>query len=80
MIGERMGSPQFREISAVCTNPDFVGRGLARRLLVFRGNDLLDRGLTAILHVSPQNARAVKLYEQNGWRTRREMPFWRWSR
>jgi ribosomal protein S18 acetylase RimI-like enzyme len=80
MIGERMGSPSFREISAVCAHPDFAGRGLARRLLVFLGNDLLASGLTAMLHVSPQNSRAVKLYEQNGWRVRREMPFWKVSR
>ena len=76
MIGERMGMPGFREISAVCTHPDFTGRGLARRLLAFLGNDLLAAGQLPFLHVSPKNARAVSLYEQNGWRTRVELPFW----
>jgi len=76
MIGERMGMPGFREISAVCTHPDFLGRGLARRLLAFLANDILAQGSTPFLHVSPKNDRARKLYEQNGWRTRCEMPFW----
>jgi ribosomal protein S18 acetylase RimI-like enzyme len=75
MIGERMGMPGFREISAVCTHPDFVGRGLARRLLAFLGNDIARAGATPFLHVSPGNARAVQLYAQNGYRLRREIPF-----
>jgi len=76
MIGERMGAPGFREISAVCTHPDFTGRGYARRLLVFLTNDNLERGATPFLHVSSLNERAIALYEQNGYHTRREVPFW----
>lgn len=76
MIGERMGMPGFREISAVCTHPDLVGRGLARHLLAFLGNDLFARGSTPFLHVSPANLRALRLYEQNGYRTRLLVPFW----
>jgi ribosomal protein S18 acetylase RimI-like enzyme len=77
MIGERMGMPGAREISAVCTHPESVGRGLARRLLAFLGNELLARGELPFLHVSPSNARALKLYEANGWRVRKQLPFWR---
>lgn len=76
MIGERMGAPGFREISAVCTHPDSTGRGYARRLLVFLTNDNLEQGATPFLHVSPRNERAIALYEQNGYRTRREVAFW----
>jgi ribosomal protein S18 acetylase RimI-like enzyme len=76
MIGERMGMPGLRELSAVCTHPDFTGRGLARRLLAYLGNDLLARGTTPFLHVSPDNLRARRLYEQNGYRTRRTLAFW----
>jgi predicted GNAT family acetyltransferase len=70
MIGERMGMPGYREISAVCTHPDFTGRGLARRLLAFLARDIAVRGDTPFLHVSPANQRAVRLYEQNGFSTR----------
>ena len=73
MIGERMGFPGYREISAVCTHPDFVGRGLARRLLAHLGADIAARGDRPFLHVSPNNTRAVALYEQNGYRVRREL-------
>lgn len=76
MIGERMSVPGFREVSAVCTHPDFGGRGLARRLLAFLTNDILRRGETPFLHVSPQNQRAKGLYEQSGYATRTAIAFW----
>jgi predicted GNAT family acetyltransferase len=80
MAGERMGMPGFREISAVCTHPDFLGRGLARQLVAFLGNDIFAGGSTPFLHVSPQNERAKRLYEQNGYRVRKEMPFASYTR
>lgn len=75
MAGERMGMPGRREISAVCAHPDFAGRGLARRLLQFLTGDIAARGATPFLHVSPDNTRAIRLYEQNGFRIRTRMPF-----
>jgi predicted GNAT family acetyltransferase len=53
-----------------------VGCGLARRLLAFLSLDLVARGVTPFLHVSPGNLRALRLYEQAGWRTRAMIPFW----
>jgi GNAT superfamily N-acetyltransferase len=76
MIGERMAMPGLREISAVCTHPACVGRGLARRLLAHASNAMLERGETPFLHVSPTNERAVQLYEQNGYRRRIDVPFY----
>lgn len=76
MAGERMGMPGFREISAVCTYPEMAGRGFARQLLTYLANDILARGATPFLHVSPDNTRARSLYEQNGWRVRATLPFW----
>ncbi len=75
MLGERMGFPGFREISAVCTHPDRVGRGLARQLLVHESNDLFAGGTTPFLHLGRQNTRARRLYEQNGYRVRTEIAF-----
>ncbi len=76
MLGERMGFPGYREISAVCTHPDHVGRGLARQLLAHETGRLFAEGTTPFLHVSPKNERAVRLYEQNHFRTRTAVPFW----
>jgi predicted GNAT family acetyltransferase len=76
MIGERLGMDAFQEISAVCTDPDFNGRGYARRLLAFISNDNLERKRLPFLHVSHENERALLMYEQMGYRIRRDIPFW----
>jgi len=76
MIGERMGSAASREISAVCTHPDFLGHGYARRLMAMLTNDLLAKGVRPFLHVSHENTRAKSMYERIGFRTRRDIGFW----
>lgn len=80
MIGERLGTHDFREMSAICTHPDFTGRGYARRLTAWLGNDTLVRGAVPFLHVSYENPRAKALYERMGYRLRRDIPFWSLSR
>jgi GNAT superfamily N-acetyltransferase len=61
MIGERLGTDTTREISAVCTHPDFLGRGYARRLLATLSNDILKRGsLPFRLALHPATATATR--------------------
>jgi ribosomal protein S18 acetylase RimI-like enzyme len=76
MIGERLGTDACQEMSAICTHPDFNGRGYARRLTALLTNDVLARGLTPFLHVSHANSRAKQLYEQLGYSHRRDIGFW----
>jgi GNAT superfamily N-acetyltransferase len=76
MIGERLGTHDRTEVSAVCTHPDFNGRGYARQLLAMLSNDLHARGQAPFLHVSHENPRAIELYERNGYGLRRDIPFW----
>ncbi|MFK3651534.1 GNAT family N-acetyltransferase [Lysobacter enzymogenes] len=76
MAGERMGMDGYTELSAICTHPDFLGRGHARRLLAFLANDNHARGRIPFLHVSHENPRAVELYLRNGFELRRDIPFW----
>jgi ribosomal protein S18 acetylase RimI-like enzyme len=76
IVGERLGMDTLQEISAVCTHPDFNGRGHARRLLALLSNDNLERGRLPFLHVSHANRRAKRLYEQMGYRLRRDIGFW----
>lgn len=76
MAGERMGMDGYTELSAICTHPDFLGRGHARRLLAFLANDNHARGRIPFLHVSHENPRAVELYLRNGFELRRDVPFW----
>jgi GNAT superfamily N-acetyltransferase len=75
MIGERLGTHDAREMSAICTHPDFLGRGLARRLTAFLTNRTLQEGEQPFLHVAYANARAKALYERMGYRLRRDIPF-----
>ncbi|QNP39994.1 GNAT family N-acetyltransferase [Lysobacter solisilvae (ex Woo and Kim 2020)] len=76
IIGERLGTDTHTEMSAICTHPDFLGRGYARRLTAMLTNDTLARGRVPFLHVSHENARAKQLYEQIGFRHRRDIGFW----
>ena len=76
IIGERLGSPATREMSAICTHPDFLGRGYARRLTAFLTNTTLQDGRQSFLHVAYSNARAKALYEAMGYRLRQDIKFW----
>jgi len=76
MAGERLGTHRSREMSAICTHPDFNGHGYARRLTARLGNDTLASGRLPFLHVSPANTRAKALYERLGYRLRRAVPLW----
>ncbi len=76
MAGERMGWDTHQEISAICTHPDFKGRGYARRLTAMLSNDNLERGRTPFLHASHENPRALRMYEQLGYVYRPDIGFW----
>lgn len=76
MIGERLGTGAHQELSAICTHPDYLGRGYARRLTAMLSNDILQQGRLPFLHVSYENLRAKQMYEQLGYRVRIDIPFW----
>ncbi len=80
MAGERMYLTGYREISAVCTHPDFLGRGHASLLVKQLVNDTLNRDEIPFLHVSSKNVRAKSLYERLGFVTRCLIPLWRIQR
>jgi ribosomal protein S18 acetylase RimI-like enzyme len=75
MIGERLGAEGAREMSAICTHPDFLGRGYARRLTAMLTNRNLSEGQLPYLHVAYSNGRALQLYRQMGYRKRADLPF-----
>ncbi|HEV3059403.1 MAG TPA: GNAT family N-acetyltransferase [Vicinamibacterales bacterium] len=69
MAGERLKSSTFAEISAVCTHPDFRGRGYARDLVTFLAARILAAGKTPFLHVKSENG-AKAVYQKIGFRLR----------
>ncbi|MDM0112307.1 GNAT family N-acetyltransferase [Variovorax sp. J22R133] len=73
MAGERMAARGLREISGVCTHPDFQGRGLARRLVEKLIRLELARGETPFLHVMQDNSHARRIYERMGFRHHQEV-------
>lgn len=77
MIGTRAGDGRCREVSAICTEPEFSGRGLARRLTAWLTNNLIDQGILPFLHVSHQNERAKLIYQALGYRLRCDVGLWK---
>ncbi|OLZ70264.1 GNAT family N-acetyltransferase [Streptomyces sp. IMTB 2501] len=71
MAGERLRLPGWTEISAVCTDPDHRGRGLATRLVRAVAWGIRERGDTPFLHAAADNTRAIRLYESIGFTLRR---------
>jgi predicted GNAT family acetyltransferase len=72
MAGERLQSTVFTEISAVCTHPEFRGRGYARNLTTFLAAQILAVGKTPFLHVKSENG-AKAVYQNIGFRLRTAM-------
>ncbi|MDC7684089.1 GNAT family N-acetyltransferase [Asticcacaulis sp. BYS171W] len=73
MAGERMRVPGFAEISAVCTHPDFRGRGYAAGLMRRVMQRIAARGDVPFLHTYPDNDAAITLYKGLGFEYRVSM-------
>jgi predicted GNAT family acetyltransferase len=66
MAGERFRPPGYVEISAVCTDPAYRGRGLATRLIRAVAAGIQRTGNRPFLHASATNTNAIRLYETLG--------------
>ncbi len=75
MAGERLRPPGWSEISAVCTDPAFRGKGLATRLTLAVAAAITARGEKPFLHAAADNVTAIRLYESLGFRLRRPATF-----
>lgn len=69
MAGERLRAPGWVEVSAVCTDADYRGRGFAARLVTAVVEHVHASGDRAFLHVVEGNP-ARKVYERLGFRVR----------
>jgi ribosomal protein S18 acetylase RimI-like enzyme len=66
MAGQRLHPLKYTEVSAVCTHPDYLGRGYAAALIVHQLNLICAQGQVPFLHVRADNERAISLYERLG--------------
>jgi ribosomal protein S18 acetylase RimI-like enzyme len=80
MAGERLHAPGFHEISAVCTHPDFRGRGLGAALMRKVGERMIAEGDQPFLHTYASNATAIALYSKLGFTVRAEITHAVWKR
>ncbi|MQY23895.1 GNAT family N-acetyltransferase [Nocardia macrotermitis] len=71
MAGERMHPPGWTEISAVCTDAEFRGRGIATRLIRAVGAGIRARGDLPFLHALAANTTAIDLYRTLGFTVRK---------
>jgi len=74
MGGQRMHLPGYREVSAICTHPDFRGRGYARTIVARLIDAIFDEGLTPFLHVQEENSAAQAVYAGLGFAERARLP------
>jgi predicted GNAT family acetyltransferase len=75
MAGQRFHPFNYAEVSAVCTHPDYTGKGYARQLLIYQINRIKAVGNIPFLHVRNDNDRAIKVYESLGFAVRKKIYF-----
>ena len=76
MTGQRLHVQNFTEISAVCTHPEYLGKGYANNLLQHQLHLILQRDQKPFLHVREDNQRAIALYQRLGFKISRPMNFY----
>lgn len=70
MAGQRMRPEGWCEVSAVCADPQWRGRGFAGQAMAAVMAGILARGERPFLHVEAGNDSAVALYERLGFTSR----------
>ena len=76
MAGQRLHAVDFAEISAVCTHPDYLGKGYAKLLLLHQLQRIQAASDTPYLHVKSDNVRAINVYKALGFETRTDVYFY----
>jgi len=71
MAGQRLAPTGFAEVSAVCTHPDFRGRGYAQALVAAVTRNIHSEGRMPFLTSFEANTGAIRIYQQVGYVHRR---------
>jgi predicted GNAT family acetyltransferase len=73
MTGHRLAMTGYIEVSAVCTHPDYRGRGYGETLVSLVARAMYGRGITPILDVLQTNVNAIRVYERVGFTVRKTL-------
>lgn len=76
MTGERLQTENWAEVSAVCTHPDYRGKGLAKVLVAKVVEGIFSRSKMPFLHVRASNEGAIKSYKALGFVEREQLNMW----
>ena len=73
MAGQRLNPGRYVEISAVCTHPDYAGKGYGKALINTLIHKIDSEDNIPFLHVRGNNEDAINLYKRIGFTVRHEM-------
>jgi ribosomal protein S18 acetylase RimI-like enzyme len=76
MGGERLHLPGYTEISAICTHPDYQGRGYGAMMVGFLARQIFQKAGVPFLHARTNNQQALKIYRAQGFEVREEIQFY----
>jgi len=76
MGGERLHINKFTEISAICTHPDYQGRGYGAKIVRYLSSLVVQKDETPFLHARIDNTKALDLYKKEGFEIRCKIEFY----
>jgi len=75
MAGQRLQTHTHTEVSAICTDPQHLGKSYAKILTSYICSLIIESGKTPFLHVRQDNAAAIGLYKKLGFEISTEIFF-----
>ncbi len=76
MGGERLHLNGLTEISAICTHPNFQGRGYGAAIVRYLTDAVMQKNEIPFLHARMDNIKALEVYKREGYEIRSEIQFY----